>query len=164
MWRTTYTAACACTGTSVPNDILSLPFRLGRLSLLQVLAIRLERRNDIQLFPTTRRSGLDRPAVNHQPGPVQPPERHQCARHVLVATGDDDHPVQPVASGGGLDRVGDKVSGLERVGHAECAIGDSVRDTDGAELVADETGVGDGLLDALTEGEEVLVASAGARF
>jgi hypothetical protein len=64
-----------------------------------------------------------------------------------------------VTTGGSLYLIGDKVSRLERVGHAERSHGNSVRNTNSTELVADETGFVEGLLDALSKTQKVAVAS-----
>lgn len=84
---------------------------------------------------------------------------HQHARHILIAPRQHDHPVEPVRSCGGLDLIRDEVPRLERVGHAVGAHTNTITDADGTELVANQSGFRDGLLDAGAEGEEMFVAS-----
>jgi hypothetical protein len=116
---------------------------LRSLPILQVLSVRLESGNDVQRRSIgSASSGLDRSSVHHQSRSVQSPESlhhpvikhgatrsaesrggkplrrkrytdHKGSRHVLVATGDDDHSVEPMSSSGGLDLVSNEVSGLE---------------------------------------------------
>ena len=85
---------------------------------------------------------------------------HKDTRHILVASRDHDHSIEPMAPSSGLHLIGDEVSRLERVRHAECAHANTIADTDSPELVADETGFGYGLFDTLAESEKVFVTSA----
>lgn len=94
------------------------PLLLGSLGLpvLEVLAVRLEGADDVELRSVAAPTGTDRAAVDHQSGTVEPAKCHERARHVLVAAGDDDHAVEPVAAGGRLDLVGDQVARLKLQG------------------------------------------------
>jgi hypothetical protein len=81
--------------------------------------------------------------------------------HVLVASWYGNHTVEPVTSGDSLDGVCDEIARLERVAHTKRSIADTIRDAGCAELVSDETGLVKRLCDALSESEQVLVASWG---
>lgn len=84
---------------------------------------------------------------------------HENARHVLVATGDGDHTIQVVATSSSLDLVGNEVSRLERVPHSSSTHADSVANSNGAELVANQSRLDQGRLDFLAQPEEMFVAS-----
>lgn len=66
-----------------------------------------------------------------------------------------------MSGSGSFDLIGDQIPRLERVGHPVCAHADAVADANSTELVGYNAGVGDGLFDALSEGEEVFIASDG---
>jgi hypothetical protein len=83
------------------------------LTFLQVATVGLESRDNVQDLTTTALTGTDRATVNHQSRTVETTESHEGTGHVLVTTGNNDHAVEPVAAGGSLDLVGDKVTRLE---------------------------------------------------
>ena len=132
----THSSACSSTGTSVPDRVVSLLLGLFSLTFLQVLPVRLESRDNVELFSSTL-TGFDGTSVDHETGSVQSSKGHEGSGHVLVTTGYDDHSIEPMTTGGGLDLIGDEITGLQRVAHSECSHGDSIGYTDGTELVAD---------------------------
>ena len=76
----------------------------------------------------------------------------------LVAPGDGDEAVVPLAAGHGLDGVRDEVAGLERERHPLGAHGHAVRDPDGVESHPLHTGRLDPFLHRVGEPEQVHVA------
>lgn len=64
-----------------------------------------------------------------------------------------------MATSNSLNAVGDKVSRLKRVGHAERAHRDAIADAGHTKLITDETSVHDRLSNALPKSKNVLVAS-----
>lgn len=85
---------------------------------------------------------------------------HHNARHILVATRNDDHAIEVMSASGGLDLISDQVAGLEGVGHAAGAHANAIADADGAKLVADDARVLERGFYFLTKTKKVLVASA----
>ena len=157
-----YPSTSSSSGAGVPDGIVSLLLGLLSLTFLQVLTVGLESGHDVELLATTL-TGLDGTSVDHETGSVETTESHQGSGHVLVTSGNDDHSVQPVSTGGGLDLVSDEVSRLQRVTHAKGSHRDAVRHSNGSELVPDEAGTGHRVLDALTETQNVLVAATDVR-
>ena len=103
-----HAAAGASAGAGVAHDVLSFIVGDGAGN---VLAVALEGGDDVQsLAAAMARS--DGTAVDHQGGPVDAPHGHHDARHVLVATGDRDEAVVPLAAHHGFHRIGDEVAGL----------------------------------------------------
>lgn len=119
----THASAGTRTGARVSDRLVSDLLSLLGLSHLQVSAVGLEGGDNVErllrstIGSPSARSGLDRSSVDHETGAVEPAQRHQGTRHVLVAARDDDHPVEPMTTSSGLYRVGDEVSRLQRVGH-----------------------------------------------
>ena len=62
--------------------------------------------------------GRDRPVVEHQAGQVEPGQRHRGGRDRLVAADQAHQPVEQVAAGDQLDRVGDHLAADQRRAHA----------------------------------------------
>jgi hypothetical protein len=119
----TYPSACSRAGTGVSHRFVTDLFRFLGLTHLKVSTIALECRDDVQFLDRSAvcspaaRSWSDRSAVDHQSRSVQSTESDQGSRHVLVTARDNNHSVEPVATRCCLNRVGNEVSGLERVGH-----------------------------------------------
>ena len=65
-----------------------------------VRAYRFEDRNDVDILALVF-TGENGAAINENSRPVQTCQRHQAARHVLVATPDGDHAIEAFA---GRDR------------------------------------------------------------
>ena len=84
---------------------------------------------------------LDGATVNHDRRTIQTPHGDQRAGHVLVATGDGHQTVIPLSAHHGLDRIGDDLTGLQRVAHAAGAHGDAIGDADGVETHTDHVGL-----------------------
>ena len=97
------------------------------------------------------RAGGDRAVVEHEPGHVQPAERHHAGRDGLVAADDADEPVHQVAAHDELDRVGDQVAADERRLHALGAHRHAVGDRDRVELHRRAAGRADAGLDPLRQ-------------
>jgi hypothetical protein len=74
---------------------------------------------------------------------------HEDTRHVLVTSRDYNHAVQPVPARRALHLIRDQVSRLQRERHAAGTHRDTVANADGAELVANEVGLYERLLDSL---------------
>ncbi len=147
------------TGAGVAHGVVADLFGIGGAAVGEVLAVGLEGGNNVErAFDASASTGSDGAAIKHNTRSVETTERHEDTGHVLIATGDDDTSIEPVTTAGGLDRVGDEIARRERVGHGVGAHRDTVRDTDGAELVAGETSFLNGLFDALRDGEEMCVA------
>jgi hypothetical protein len=82
----THTAAGTRAGTRMADGSVSLCFGLGCSSVLEVLAVRLERRHDVELplwsFPIGGAGpGADRPAVYHDSWTVKPANWWMDGRH-----------------------------------------------------------------------------------
>jgi hypothetical protein len=124
------------------------------------LAVRLEGGDDVDLLVLERlgAAGLDGAAVDHQGRAVDAAHGHDDAGHVLVAAGDGDVGVVPLAAHDRLDRVGDDLARLQRVAHALGAHGDAVADADGVELHAQQARALHALLDLVVEVHQVHVA------
>ena len=100
---------------------------------------------------------LSRPRAINAPGLPNQLGDFGCRAHVLVAGGHDDHGVEEVRAGDGLDRVGDQIARLQGEAHPGRAVRDAVADAGRAELVADEAGLVDRLAYSLAEPEDVLL-------
>jgi hypothetical protein len=144
--------------TRIPDGVVSLLLGLLGLTVLQVLTVGLESRYDVELLATAL-SGLDGTSIDHETRSVESTESHESSRHVLVASRNDDHTIEPMSTGGGLDLVGDEVSRLQRVAHTESSHRNAIRHSDGTELVTDQTSTGHRILDTLTKTQNVLVAA-----
>ena len=103
-------------------------------------------------------AGLDRAAVDHDAGAIQPTHGHDAAGHVLVAAGQGDAGVVPLGTHHRFDRVGDQVARLQRIAHAGGAHRDAVGDADGVEPHADQPGRLDPFLHLGSQVAEVHVA------
>ena len=79
-------------------------------------------------------AGVDGPVIERQAGDVEAGERHRRAGHRLVAADEADQPVEQVAAGDQLDRVGDHLAAHERGLHTLRAHRHAVADGDRAEL------------------------------
>jgi len=64
-----------------------------------------------------------------------------------------------MTSSSGLDLIRNEVPRLKGIRHSTRAHTDSVADANGAKLVANHSGIGDGLFYALTETKQMTVAS-----
>lgn len=135
-----HTATGTTAGAGVADDVKALV--LGDLAG-QELSVRLEGRNDIDVCVVLSpgAAGLDGTAVHHQTGAVDTTHGHQHTGHVLVATGDTDVRVVPLATHDGFDGIGDQITALQRVSHSLGTHTDGVADTNGVELEADQTGL-----------------------
>ena len=81
----------------------------------------------------------------------------QHARDDLVAVGDADERVEAVGLRDRLDRIGDQLTGRERVLHARMAHRDAVADGNRVELHRDAAGLFDALLEVLADLVEMAV-------
>ena len=108
-----HATARAGSGNAATHDRLPL---LVLHAASDVFAIRLERADDVELLVLIA-TRLDRAAVNHQRRSVESSHRHDAAGHVLVAAGDRDVRVVPLAAHDSLDAVGDQIARLQRVAH-----------------------------------------------
>jgi hypothetical protein len=149
------------TGTAtrarVPDDVEALLLvNLAR----NELTIGLERRDNIQLRVTGLGSATssNSATVDHQTRPVHTAHGHDDTGHVLVASGNADVGIVPLSTHDSLDRVGDKITTLQRVTHALGAHADAVTDTNGVELHAVETGTLHTLLHLVVQAHQVHVA------
>jgi hypothetical protein len=117
----THPSASSGSGASIPYGLVARLFGCLGLALLQVSAITLEGGDDVHNLGgtavTTALTGADGAAVHHHTGTVQTAEGDERAGHVLVAARNDDHAVEPMSTGRGLDLVGDEVARLQRVAH-----------------------------------------------
>lgn len=68
-----------------------------------------------------------------------------------------------MASGSGLDLIRNEVPRLEGIRHSTRAHTDAVADANGAKLIPNHSGIGDGLFYALTETKQMTVASTPAK-
>ena len=80
----------------------------------------------------------NRSAVNHQRRTIQSPHRNQTPWHVLVATGDGDQSIVPLAAHDRFDRIGNQIPGLKRERHAIGAHADPIADPYGVKPHTDE--------------------------
>jgi hypothetical protein len=98
----------------------------------------LESGDDVELLglvgPAAR---ADRAAIHHHRRPVDSPHRHDDPGHVLVAARDRQVGVVVLRAHDRLNRVGDEIAALQRVGHAVGPIRDAVAHADGVEAQAD---------------------------
>ena len=106
------------------------------------LPVALERRHDVELVPARHlvvMTSPNGPAVNHHRRAVQPSHRDHAAGHVLIAPGDRDHPVIPLAAHHRLNRIGNQIARLQRETHPLRAHRDAVADPHRVETKADQT-------------------------
>src|SRR5581483_2721701 len=102
--------------------------------------------------------GRDRAVVEDEAGDVEARERHHAGGDGLVAADDAHEPVEQVALGHELDRVGDQVAADERRAHPGRAHRDAVRDGDRVELDRRAAGGPNAVLDVDRELALVVVA------
>ena len=105
-------------------------------------------------------AGRDGAAVEHQRRNVETSQRHDCAGHVFVASGDGNQSVEEIAARDQLDGVGDDLAADQRGLHALGAHGDAVGDGDGVELHRRAAGFAHALLDSLSDVTQVEIAGA----
>jgi hypothetical protein len=120
------------TGAGVLDNILALI--LVDLTSNE-LTVSLEGRDNVEsLVGHLTTSGSNSASVNHDGGSVDSSHGHDDTRHVLVATGQRDVGIVPLAAHDSLDRVCDDIARLQRVAHTGGTVGHAVADTDGVEL------------------------------
>mmetsp|Transcript_31242 Transcript_31242/g.82783 ORF Transcript_31242/g.82783 Transcript_31242/m.82783 type:complete len:535 (-) Transcript_31242:39-1643(-) len=154
--RCVHAAARARAGARAAHD--GEPLLIRRLPR-HVLAVRLERRDDVKLLVLVgAAASADRAAVHHHGGPVDARHGHDAAGHVFVAAGDGDVGVVELRAHHRLNPVRDQVARLQRVGHAIGAVRDAVADTDRVEAQPDHAGVLDEGLGDGGDVEQVHVA------
>jgi hypothetical protein len=123
------------------------------------LAVSLEGRDDVKsLVGHLTTSSGDGTSVNHDGGSVDSSHGHDDTGHVLVATGQGDVGIVPLAAHDSLYRVCDDVARLQRVAHTSGAVGHAVTDTNGVELHTLESSSFDTLVDLVAEVHQVHVA------
>ena len=123
-----------------------------------VRADRLVDRHDGRVALALVDARVDRPAVEDDAGDVEPAERHRRRRDGLVA-GDEGHePIEHLAEGHELHRVGDDLAADERGLHALGAHRHAVADGDRVELHRGAAGGPDAGLDVLRQPALVEVA------
>lgn len=152
-----HTATGTTTGAGVADDVEALVL----VDLAgEELSVRLEGRDDIDVgvVLSLGAAGLDGTAVHHQTGPVDTAHGHQHTGHVLVATGDTDVGVVPLAAHDGFDGIGDQIAALQGEPHSLGTHTDAVADTNGVELEADQSGLLHTFAHPVAEIEQVHVA------
>ncbi len=77
-------------------------------------------------------SGQNCAAVDEHAWAIDARDRHEAARHILVASSDGNEPVKTFAAHHGLNRIGDHFSRNERVFHSLGAHRDAVGNGDRA--------------------------------
>ena len=131
-----HAAAGARPGAGMPHDV-------GPTGVVDppghVLAITLERRDDVERGAVGRMARLDRPAIHHERRSIEPPHGDEAAGHVLVTPRDCHERVVPLRVHHRLDRIGDDVSRGEGVAHSLRAHRHAVADADRVEPHPDET-------------------------
>ncbi len=108
-------------------------------------------------------AGCDGAAIEHERWNVETAERHDRARHVLVAAGDGDQAVEEIAASDELDGVGDDFAADQRGLHALRSHGDAVGDGDGVELHRRAAGCANAFLDCRSDIAQMEVAGADLR-
>ena len=96
---------------------------------MRVAAHGLEHRHDVALVG----SRPDGAAVDEYRRAVEPRQRDQTARHVLVASADRHHAVKALGADHRLDRIGNDLARHQRVAHARRAHRNAVGHGNGAE-------------------------------
>ena len=130
-----HASAGARAGDGVADDIATLGF----IDVAgEKFAVALEGGDNVEFFMFRGAAGADGASVDHQAGAIEASHGHDAAGHVLIAAGDGDGGVVPLAAHDGFDGIGDQVARLERKAHAVGAHGDAVADADGVEAHADE--------------------------
>jgi hypothetical protein len=152
-----HATAGTAAGARVSNNIEAL--LLGDLARDE-LSVSLERRDNVQLgvLGLLAATSRDRTTVNHQTRPVHASHSHDNTGHVLVATRNADVRIVPLTTHDRLNRVGNKITALQRVAHALGTHADTVTYTNGVELHAVETGALHTLLDLVVQLHQVHVA------
>ena len=103
----------------------------------------------------------NRPAVEREPGKIEPGQRHDRGRDRLVAAHDQDEPVEEVSARNELDRVGNHLPADERGLHAFGPHRDTVGNRDGIELHRRSTGGANPSLDAFRQAAVIEVTRHG---
>lgn len=132
---------------------------LFRDLVVNVLSVGLEGADNVQRF--VRRghsSGSDSSTVDHDSRTIETSHGHDTSRHVLVAPGQGNQAVVPLASHGSFNGIGNQVPTLQRKAHTRSTHTDSVRYSDRIESVSDElVGSFDAVLDSLGKIKEMHV-------
>ena len=152
-----HATASTATGARVSDDIETL--LLGDLARDE-LSVRLESGNNVKLvvLGLLTATSCDRTTVDHQTRPVHASHSHNDTGHVLVATGNADVRIVPLATHDSLNGVGNKITALQRVAHTLGSHADAVTHTNGVELHAVETSALHTLLDLVVQPHQVHVA------
>jgi hypothetical protein len=150
-----HTTASATARAGVLDDVLTLV--LVDLTS-DKLTVSLEGRDDVEsLVGHLTTSGSDGTAVNHDGGSVDSSHGHDDTGHVLVATGQGNVCIVPLATHDGLDRVCDDVARLQGVAHTGGTVGHAITDTDSVELHTLEPSSFHTLVDLVAEVHQVHV-------
>jgi hypothetical protein len=114
----THSSASTRSGACISNRLETSLFRLLGLSLLQVSTVTLESRDDIELLlgssgaSASTFSWLDGSSVDHHTRSVETSKGNHGTGHVLVTSWDDNHTIEPMTTGSGLDGIRNQVSRL----------------------------------------------------
>ena len=84
---------------------------------------------------------------------------HKDTRHIFVASRDNNHTIKPMTAASGLNLVCDEIPRLKGVGHAARSHTDSVTDAYCAELVAYNTSIRERSLGALSQAQQMTIAT-----
>lgn len=150
-----HATARTTTGASVADDVeaLLLVDLAGK-----VLAVGLESADNVDGLATSTAAGLDGTTIHHDTRAVDSAHSDQHTGHVLVATGQGNVGVVPLAIHDGLDTVGNNFSALQAVTHTSGTHADTVGDTNSVEAHGHEASLLDAVSDETGEVEQVHVA------
>ena len=116
-------------------------------------ADRLEHRNHIDRL-VAMAARHDGAAIDEHSRPVQTRQRHQAARHVLIAAADGDDAIEPFTTRHHFDGIGDDFARDEGIFHSFGAHGDAIGNSDGVEhdgLAAGRVRAGRGVIGQLID-------------
>ena len=75
----------------------------------QIFTVTLKCRNDVELL-AVKRTGANRPTVDHESRPIHAAHSHDASRHILVASGNGNVGVVPLSVHDGFDRIRNQVA------------------------------------------------------
>ena len=118
---------------------------------------------DFSTIGAVQLARCNRAAIEHHAGNIQPAQRHDDSRHILVAAADAHQAVEEIAARHQLNRVCDHFAADQRGFHALRAHRDAVVDGDGVELHRRAAGLANAFLERLGDLAQMHIAGADLR-